>query len=62
MAKDKKSSTVVVSMTQDKVCKSCVRFAAAGEDAKLIQNVYVQNAALEALDSPEEIKITITKA
>jgi hypothetical protein len=56
MAKD-----VKVQMVVEKECKSCVRFKAATPEAnKLVSTVYINNAALEQIGSPDKIELTIS--
>lgn len=54
---EKNVSTV---LTQDKVCKSCVRFVNA-ESKDVTTSMYLANEAYEKLDKPESIKVVITK-
>jgi hypothetical protein len=54
---------IVVEMTVDKKCKSCVRFAAEGKSAaEVSRTLYVQNEALDKLGKPNRIKVTIEAA
>jgi len=52
---------VKVTMTQDKVCKSCVRYANSGEEGKTVaSSLYLQNDAFNALGKPESISIVVS--
>jgi hypothetical protein len=55
--------TVVVEMELEKECKTCKRFkGVTEEDKKSMQTVYIDNTALEALENPEKITLTIAVA
>jgi len=49
-----------VTMKQDKVCKSCVRFSGEGEAAESVAaSLYLQNDAYKALGEPKKINVTV---
>jgi hypothetical protein len=53
----------VVTMKQDKVCKSCVRFSGEGEAAdQVAASLYLQNDAFKALGEPKKITVTVDAA
>lgn len=64
MAKDKddKQKTVkpqVVILTQNKVCKNCVRFGTT-EPSDVASSLYLNNPAHKALGSPKSIRVEVS--
>jgi hypothetical protein len=61
MPKSKEASEEVVQeikLTQNKVCKNCVRFGTT-EAGAATSSIYLNNSAHKALGSPKEIKVTV---
>lgn len=57
MSKDKEK--VIAVLTQDKVCKSCVRFVGDAENG-VTTSLYLLNDAFQKLGEPTEITVSVS--
>jgi hypothetical protein len=63
MAESTKNAPQRVTMTQDKVCKTCLRFKGEGAGSTAVgASFYLQMQAYEALGKPKKIVLSVESA
>ena len=55
-----KGKTVTTALTQDKTCKSCVRYRSTDADEKVTTSLYLGNESYKALGNPKKIEVAVS--
>jgi len=50
---------IKLNVVREKVCKSCIRVQAMGEDTEIPSQFYIKNSIMQALGNPAEFEIIL---